>query len=60
MGRYIAEREAGEADVLIEPNLRAIGRFDFEQVEPAIIAGREAAERALPRILNVIRARLGP
>ncbi len=58
MGRYIAAREAGQADILIEPDLKAIGRFDFEQVERAIDAGRDAAERALPRVIDIIRARL--
>jgi len=36
---------------------KALGRFGFSQVNRAINAGQEAAERALPRILNVICAR---
>jgi NTE family protein len=58
MGRYIAAREAGQADILIQPDLRTIGRFDFKHVERAINAGQVAAERALPLIRDVIREKL--
>lgn len=57
MGHYVAAREVGGADVLIQPDLDEIGRFDFEHALRAIEQGRVAAERALPRIRAVLGTR---
>ena len=57
VGRFVAAQEMSAADVLIQPDTGAIGRFDFEDTRKAIAAGRTAAENALPRILEVLQAR---
>jgi len=54
VGRFMATQEASEADVLIQPAVDEIGRFDFEDTDKAIAAGRTAA---VPRSLRFFPAR---
>lgn len=57
VGRFMATQEMPAADVLIQPDVDERGRFDFEDTGKAIAAGRTAAEKALPKILEVLRVR---
>lgn len=51
--RIARTRLAGDPpDVVIGPRLGDLGMFDFHRAEEAISAGREAAERALPDIMD--------
>jgi NTE family protein len=44
---------ADPPDVVIGPRLSDLGMFDFHRADEAISTGREAAERALPDILDI-------
>jgi len=50
MGRQLAAQESARADVVIRPDLRGIGRTDFEQKNQAILEGEKAALAAIPAI----------
>jgi NTE family protein len=50
MGRQLAAQESARADVVIRPDLRGIGRTDFEQKNQAILQGEKAALAAMPAI----------
>lgn len=55
MGQGIARFEMAEADVVIQPNLGAMGSTEFEQKHNAIMEGEKAALAALPAIREKIR-----
>ena len=55
MGKSINHFELREADLVLRPALAGVGSADFAARRKAIIAGREAALRALPEL----RARIG-
>jgi NTE family protein len=46
-GWHRAEANRDEADLLISPDVAAIGLFDFDRIDDAVAAGRAAATRAL-------------
>jgi NTE family protein len=46
-----------QADVLLEPEVRAIDWSDFSRVEEAFAAGAEAMRRALPSVRDLLRRR---
>ena len=50
MGRQLASQESARADVVIRPDLRGIGRTDFEQKNQAILEGEKATLAAMPAI----------
>ncbi len=49
-----AERNRRLADVLISPDVDAVGLFEFERIDDAVAAGREAARAALPAIAEIV------
>ncbi|HJX12829.1 MAG TPA: patatin-like phospholipase family protein [Dehalococcoidales bacterium] len=46
----LARNSVEEADIVIEPNLRAIGATDFQKARLLITRGRQAARSAIPEI----------
>ncbi|MEW5944427.1 MAG: patatin-like phospholipase family protein [Pseudomonadota bacterium] len=50
MGQAISTYEMAEADIVIRPNLAAVGASDFEKKHLAILEGEKAAQAALPLI----------
>jgi NTE family protein len=58
VSRFVAAGEVSEADVLIQPDVGELGRFDFEHATKAIAQGRTAAEGAMARIFDAIRSKL--
>lgn len=59
MGQTIKAYELDKyADIVIRPNLPAMGGGDFEQRNMAILAGEEAVARSLPAIRAGLRAKL--
>ena len=50
MGRYVGQDERAEADVLIQPEVAAIGDFEFDKRSLAFESGARAARAALPLI----------
>jgi len=56
MGKSINHFELREADVVLRPSLAGVGSADFAARRRAIIAGREAALRALPELKARIEA----
>jgi len=50
MGQGISRYEMAEADVVIQPNIGAMGSTEFEQKHAAIMEGEKAALAALPLI----------
>jgi NTE family protein len=54
MGQHLGAQELARADVVIQPQVNAIGATDFEQRDRAIMEGERAALAAIP----LIRARL--
>jgi NTE family protein len=56
MGRSINRFELREADVVLQPALAGVGSADFAARRKAIIAGRDAAQRALPELQARIAA----
>jgi NTE family protein len=60
--RIARSRLAGDPpDVMIAPKLSPVGLFEFHRAEECIELGRQATERALPDILELMRdtARIG-
>jgi NTE family protein len=55
MGQTLGRQELARADVVIRPQVNAIGPVSFEQRNAAILEGERAALAALPQI----RARIG-
>lgn len=56
MGNEIIKTKLREADVVIEPRVGHIGAWDFSQKKQAMVAGIEAAQRAIPEIRAKIQA----
>lgn len=56
MGRSINQFELREADVVLRPALAGVGSADFTARRRAIIAGREAALKALPELRQRLAA----
>ena len=54
MGQHLGAQELARADVVVQPQVNAIGAADFEQRDRAIMEGEKAALAAIP----LIRARL--
>lgn len=54
MGQGLSRYETAEADVVIQPNIGAMGSTEFEQKHVAIMEGEKAALAAVP----LIRARI--
>ncbi len=53
--RVTRARLAGDpADVLISPRLGKVGLFDFHRAKEAIVLGEEAAQKAVPDILEAL------
>ncbi len=50
MGRQLATQEAARADVVIRPQVVAIGTADFAQKDQAILEGEKATLAAMPEI----------
>jgi NTE family protein len=60
--RIARSRLAGDPpDVMIAPKLSPVGLFEFHRAEECIELGKQAAERALPDILELMgdTARVG-
>ncbi len=57
MGRSINNFELREADVIIRPKLEGVGSADFSARKRSILAGREAAQAALPQLRQRIAAK---
>jgi NTE family protein len=55
MGQAISTYEMAEADIVIRPNLAAVGASDFEKKHLAILEGEKAAQAALPLIRRRIQ-----
>jgi NTE family protein len=54
--RIARSRLAGDPpDVMVAPKLARMGLFEFHRAEECIELGRQAAERALPDILEMVR-----
>ncbi|HEU4518128.1 MAG TPA: patatin-like phospholipase family protein [Microvirga sp.] len=54
--RIARSRLAGDPpDVMVAPKLAKMGLFEFHRAEECIELGRQAAERALPDILEMVR-----
>jgi len=56
MGQTLGRQELARADVVIRPQVNAIGPVSFEQRNAAILEGERAALAALPQIRARIRA----
>jgi NTE family protein len=56
MQHELGNHRVGEADVLIDPDLRDYSMFDFWRAKPMIEAGRAAARNALPEIRSRLEA----
>ncbi|HEV2540650.1 MAG TPA: patatin-like phospholipase family protein [Frateuria sp.] len=54
MGQHLGAQELARADVVVQPQVNAIGAADFEQRDRAIMEGERATLAAIP----LIRARL--
>jgi NTE family protein len=58
--RISRSRLAGDPpDVMISPKLSPVGLFEFHRAEDCIELGRQAAERALPDIRELMRDVVG-
>jgi NTE family protein len=54
--RIARSRLAGDPpDVMIAPKLAKLGLFEFHRAQECIDLGRQATERALPDIVELIR-----
>jgi NTE family protein len=54
--RIARSRLAGDPpDIMISPKLAKMGLFEFHRAEEFIDFGRQATERALPDILDLVR-----
>lgn len=56
MGHSIALRELGDADVVIQPNVRGMPAANFQQRNNAILEGERAGFAAIPRIREKLAA----
>jgi len=59
MGQNLARHELMEADVIIRPQVGAVGATDFLARYDAILEGEKAAQAALPRLREVLRKASG-
>ena len=59
MGQNLARYELKEADVVIRPQVGAVGSTDFQARYDAILEGEKAAQAALPQIRGAIRKASG-
>jgi len=57
MGMGLLESQAGQADVMITPDLTGISSTDFDDRMRAILAGERAAQAALPQIREKLAQR---
>ncbi|WP_291991641.1 patatin-like phospholipase family protein [Candidatus Accumulibacter sp. ACC003] len=55
MGQSLARYELKEADVVIRPQVGAVGSTEFQARHDAILEGEKAAQAALPQIREVLR-----
>ena len=55
MGQSLARYELKEADVVIRPQVGAVGSTEFQARHDAILEGERAAQAALPRIREALR-----
>jgi len=55
MGQSLARFELKEADVVIRPQVGALGSTDFLARHDAILAGEQAVQQALPQIREMLR-----
>ena len=60
MGQAIRAAELPQADVVIKPDLTGITSANFETKQQAILQGERAALAAMPKIREVLGARLNP
>ena len=59
--RIARSRLAGDPpDVMISPKMSAVGLFEFHRAEECIELGRQAAERALPDVFELVGAAAKP
>ena len=59
MGQNLARYELKEADVVIRPQVGAVGSTDFLARHDAILEGEKAAQAALPRLREALRKAAG-
>jgi NTE family protein len=58
--RIARSRLAGDPpDVMIAPKLARMGLFEFHRAEECITLGRQATERALPDIMEILQEAQG-
>lgn len=57
MGQGLRENQAGQADIVITPDLSGISSTDFDDRMRAILAGERAAQAALPQIREKLAQR---
>lgn len=57
MGRASSQAEAGEADVVIKPDVGEVGAMDFDARKHSIEMGEKAAREKLPGIRDVLKLR---
>jgi NTE family protein len=57
MGKGLRDSQAGQADVMITPDLSGIASTDFDDRMHAILAGERAAQAALPQIRQKLAER---
>ena len=55
MGQNLARYELKDAEVVIRPQVGAVGSADFQARHDAILEGEKAAQAALPKIREAIR-----
>ena len=60
MGQSINHHALKAADVVVRPNLAGMGSADFTSRQRAIAAGREAMQRALPRLRELLEEKRVP
>ena len=59
MGQNLARYELKDAEVVIRPQVGAVGSADFQARHDAILEGEKAAQAALPQIREAIRKAAG-
>jgi NTE family protein len=60
MGQSINHHALKDADLVIRPNLAGMGSADFASRQRAIAAGRDAMQRAMPRLRELLEAKRVP
>jgi len=60
MGQSINQHALKDADVVVRPNLAGMGSADFTARQRAITAGREAMQRALPNLRELMQKKRVP